>query len=149
MRVGSLELPARLTALISAGRWPRNQDEANRQNVEPLVSARAIQRFAPEERTIFLYPPPFHTIQAELASGTGLSREEQAVQDIDPQLTVPIGDFGLGSDTAIALDFRNNPQRPTVIRLQWRLPREPNRWLFVANSFDEFWDIAGVAIPEA
>ena len=145
MRVGSLTLPLALEALVMAGRWPRDREQANGQHMTPIIPANAVQKIAPEESGIFLYPPPFCTVQDELSSGKGLTAEQQAVQDIDPSLTVVIADFGLGSDTAVALDFRGDKDQPAVIRLQWRLPQQPNRWLPVARSFEEFWAVLNVA----
>jgi hypothetical protein len=91
---------------------------------------------------MYLYAPPFHTIQDELDDPRhALSPEENALQDIVPSRTVPIADFGLGSDTAVALDYRHSTTNPSIIRLEWRLPAAQNRWLWVAPSFGAFWSM--------
>ena len=59
--VGGLPLPPQLVAALDSGRWPPTADEARRQNICSLVPVERIRRLAPEETTIYLYPPPFHT----------------------------------------------------------------------------------------
>jgi hypothetical protein len=141
MHIGSLEIPIELVRLIDAGTWPGNESAAIIQNIKPFFSEIAVKAFAPEEFGIFLYPPPFHTVQHELDNSCGLTDEQYALSQIVPALTVPIGDFGAGSDTTVALDFRGGHQNPSVIRLVWNLPEQPNRWQHVAPSFVEFWNI--------
>jgi hypothetical protein len=141
MYVDALKIPVELVRLIDAGVWPGDDSAANMQNLKPLFTETAVKAFAPEEFGIFLYAPPFHTIQQEIDNSCGLTDEQYALADIDPSLTVPIGEFGVGSDTAIALDFRTTQQYPSVIRLVWNFPEQPNRWRLVAPSFVEFWNI--------
>ena len=126
---------------MDAGVWPADESAANMQNLKQFFTETAVKAFAPEEFRIFLYPPPFRTLQQERDTCCGLTDEQYALADIDPVLTVPIGDFGPGSDTAIALDFRSNHKEPSVIRLVWNLPEQPNRWKRIAPSFVEFWNI--------
>ena len=66
-----------------------------------------------------------------------------ALEQIAPELSVDIGFFGLGSDTAIVLDYRQGGSNPPVLRLKWCKP-EPNVWVRCADSFDEFADILGL-----
>jgi hypothetical protein len=66
-----------------------------------------------------------------------------ALEGISPELSIVIADFGLGSDSPILLDYRQDRSNPTVIRLQWRKP-QPNVWMRCANGFDEFADILGL-----
>jgi hypothetical protein len=136
---GELPLPKRLLSLIDSGLWPRTPDEERRQNVHLLVSQERIQLFAPEEDRIYFFRPPFRTI-AQRMNG----REEAfwskwgALGEISPELALDIGDFGLGADSAIVLDYRQ--ANPPVIRLKWRKP-ESNIWVRCADSFDEFADM--------
>ena len=60
-----------------------------------------------------------------------------ANHEIDPALTLIIGDFGLGSDAPIALDYRKDLNEPSIIRLQWNLEAD-NHWVEIAPSFAEF-----------
>ena len=142
MQVGELLIPEDLVSLIREGIWPREHEEAIRQNLESILNSDAVHKFAPDEERIFFYPPPFRMIRDEIVRGGGLTTTEMAVWDIDPELTVIIGDFGLGSDTAIALDYRGSRSEPKVIRMVWRLPQQPNKWVHVADSFCEFWALA-------
>jgi len=69
-----------------------------------------------------------------------------ALEEISPELCVDIGDFGLGSDSPILLDYRQDRSNPAVIRLQWRKP-QPNGCVRCADSFDEFADMLGLDSP--
>ena len=144
MFVNNLKIPAELVAQVDAGLWPRTTPDVQIQTIRPLVQPHVVKTFAPDESGIILYAPPFHTIQNELDERR-YTAEQLAVHDIAPDKTVLIADFGLGSDTAVALDFRLGTANPAVIRLQWRLPDQSNRWVKVANSFSEFWDMLHVA----
>jgi hypothetical protein len=53
-----LPIPDELTALIESGFWPRNNAEACRQNLHPLLLELLIHRFAPEEDKIFFTDIP-------------------------------------------------------------------------------------------
>jgi hypothetical protein len=64
-----------------------------------------------------------------------------ALAEIAPDLALNVGDFGIGADSAIVLDYRH--ENPAVIRLLWRKP-EPNVWVRCANNFDEFADLLGL-----
>lgn len=58
---------------------------------------------------------------------------------IIPNKTILFADFGRGSDTCFALDYRKNSTNPSVILLYWgKKPEEDNRWRKIANSFEEF-----------
>jgi len=144
VRVGSLEIPSELVALVESGVWPRTHKEAEWQNVSPIITPESVRAFAPEESQLFLYPPPFHTVADDLAKGKGLTAVQHAVWDIEPSLTVLIADFGLGSDAALTLDYRASTTHPQVLRLQWQWPSSANRWLRVAESFVEFWTMLTV-----
>ncbi|EDN66559.1 conserved hypothetical protein [Beggiatoa sp. PS] len=139
MQVEKFTIPPEITYAIKQGIWPRTHTEAIQQNIESLVSIEVIHGFAPDEDHLFLYPPPFVTLQSEIDSGGTLSPEELAVDQINPSAVIVIGDFGPGSDTAVALDYSTSDIQPIVIRQQWRLPHETNRWLKIASTFSAFW----------
>jgi len=63
-----------------------------------------------------------------------------ALEEISPELSVEIGDFGIGSDSPILLDYWQDRSKPTVIRLHWRKP-QPNVWVRCAGNVDEFADM--------
>jgi hypothetical protein len=144
--VGGLKLPKRMLALIESGAWPRESMDSMRMNTEPLVSVERIHRFAPEEHLLVLYPPPFFTIAEDLIGDTTKYWSRfGALNEIIPELIVPFGDFGMGSDTSLALDYRADRENPAVIRLLWREYEQPNTWVRCTDSFDEFADILGLA----
>jgi hypothetical protein len=134
----SLTIPKALTALIESGFWPRNDAEAMRQNLHCLVAKATIQLFAPEEEKIYFIQPPFCTVKqlAMTSEQRFWSDPRTAIQEINPALTLIIGDFGLGSDAPLALDYSRTPNNPRVIRLRWA--QEGNHWVEVAATFDQF-----------
>ena len=57
--------------------------------------------------------------------------------NLNPQQCVLIGAIGL--DHPLALDYRINSMNPCVVALQWgEIPVTDNRWLKIADSFDEY-----------
>jgi hypothetical protein len=80
-----------------------------------------------------------------------------ALDQISPELSVLIGDFGLGSDSPILLDYRRDVSAPAVIRLKLnpihgetitngrkKLLGWANVWLRCADTFDAFADLLGL-----
>ncbi len=133
----SLALPPLLNELIAAGRWPRTPAEARRQNLAPLVSVARIQALAPEESGLYLENPPFMTVRAVLADGSFWNEHTADLGHIDVDRTIIIGDFGMGSDAPIVLDYRLDAANPCVLRLKWSSGAE-NRWVVMAPDFATF-----------
>lgn len=136
--IGQLTLPNRLLQMIDNGLWPRTPEEARRHS---LVAEDRIKLFAPEQNRMYLFSPPFYTIAQRMNDNGNFWSKWGALQEIVPELALDIGDFGLGSDRSIVLDYRQGD--PSVIRLVWRKP-EPNTWALCANTFDEFADMLGL-----
>src|SRR5277367_3861472 len=130
-----LPLPKELTRLIERGLWPSDPNEARSQNLRPWIPSSSVRSFAPEESKVFLYPPPFCTVRVlmEASEHRFWADPRSAAQEINPDLTMIIGDFGLGSDAPIALDYRQQADEPRVIRLRWA--PEGNHWVEVAQTF--------------
>src|SRR5689334_14263885 len=101
----SLPLPNELMLLVTDGFWPDRQS-AQGQNLHPLIPKEIVREFAPDEETIFLYPPPFQTVAEARKTNKYWEHERNALKEIDPALALILGDFGLGSDAAIILDYR-------------------------------------------
>jgi hypothetical protein len=133
-----LPLPKELSVLIEEGFWPRDQESVRLQHLKPLVAESIVRQFAPEESQVFLYPPPFPLVRTllERCEKRFWSDPRSAIAEIDPDLTVLIGDFGLGSDAPLALDYRRFPAEPSLIRLRWA--KEGNHWVEVAATFATF-----------
>ena len=92
-------------------------------------------------------PPAFPTIAEEQRAGGAGDFWERfgALKQIVPEKALIIGDFGIGSDTAIILDFSRNLDNPPVLRLQWGpYPECCNNWVHVAQDFDEFAEMLGL-----
>ena len=150
----NLPIPARLRDLIEAGWWPNDRQAAMAQNLRPLVSRERVLSFAPEEDEIHLNRPPFETVE-QYMDGTPTILDGQPVKNdffqkfggldqIDPSAALLIGDFGIGSDAPIILDYHDNPNDPCVRRLRWSDRGTANEWAICAASFGEFADLLGL-----
>jgi hypothetical protein len=141
------DLPPGLTRLIAAGVWPSAVGPSmTAQQLHPIIPADRVRRFAAEESLICLQPPPFRTIaQVRGASGAGDFWERfGALEKIDPERALIIGDFGLGSDSPVILDFTRDAPNPPVLRLRWGPRGQGNEWVQGARDFDEFAGILGL-----
>jgi hypothetical protein len=119
----------------------------NQQQLRPIISTDRVRRFAAEETLICLQPPPFPTIAKVRAAGGAGDFWERfgALDQIDPERALIIGDFGLGSDSPIVLDYARNPSSPPVLRLRWGPRGQGNEWVQGASDFDEFAEMLGLA----
>lgn len=115
------------------------------QQFQPLVAPENVRRFADDESLICLQPPPFHTLAAERDGGRSGDFWEKfgALDQIVLELALVIGDFGLGSDSPVVLDYSRNPTNPPVLRLRWG-KAGCNEWVQGARDFDEFAKILGL-----
>ncbi|MBZ5715105.1 hypothetical protein [Nannocystis pusilla] len=136
-RMDGLPLPPLLQTLLDSGRWPRTASEALRQNSAPRASQERVRALAPEEDGLYLAPPPFATVRSLMARQPFWSDPEADPRGIDPDLALVLGDFGLGSDAPILLDYRLDARQPRVLRLRWSWS-EGNRWIVAAPDFAGF-----------
>jgi hypothetical protein len=135
-------VPQLLESLVACGRWPGTGEEARRQNLTSLVSLERVRSFAPEEERVFLHAPPFHTVAERVRRGEDFwNWATSRPEGLDQDQALVLGDFGLGSDAPIVLDFRTPP--PRVLRLRWAA-RCDNRWVEVAPSFERFVELLGI-----
>lgn len=146
--VGDLSLPQGLLKLIESGRWPRTHEEEVHQNILSLVSKERVRSFAPDQDRIYFVRPPFGTVAERISAGEGdFWSKYGAVEQISADSSIFIGDFGLGSDSPILLDYRKDRLNPSVIRLKWNHGEGlRNEWLVCANSFDVFLDLIGLSM---
>jgi hypothetical protein len=143
-----LPIPPLLSQLIAAGVWPSDGKAGWGQYERPLASRERVREFAPEESEIHLWLPPFHTIADELASASVVVVNEfwkrhGALDEISADKALILGDFGLGSDAPIILNYAVDAVDPPVFRLRW-LPNQPTTWVQGARNFDEFASILGL-----
>ncbi|MCG8353636.1 MAG: hypothetical protein MI924_38220 [Chloroflexales bacterium] len=101
-----IELPLLLNEMLAAGRWPKTPEEAEFQNRRPWVSTENIRRLAPDETLIYFFPPPFFTVRERSRENDFWNWPQTDPNGIDFDLAIDIGDFGLGSDAPILLDYR-------------------------------------------
>jgi hypothetical protein len=124
------------------------------QQLKPTIPEERVRQFAAEESLICLQPPPFPTIAQEHREWVASQERRRggswdfwerfgALDQIDPDRALIIGDFGLGSDSPVILDFARNPTNPPVLRLRWG-PDQRNDWVKGARDFDEFVEILGL-----
>jgi hypothetical protein len=140
-----LQLPPLLVDLVAAGRWPSNPDEERAQNLRSLVPTERIQKFAPEYDRIYLLAPPLHTIRERVNNGDDFWNSPQAApSEIDFDLVLDVGDFGLGSDAPILLDYTTSASNPRVIRLVWSSSKTKNHWQVVTLDFSAFVKLLGI-----
>jgi hypothetical protein len=139
-----LAIPRLLERMLSSGRWPRNKADAGAQNIKPLVAPELVRRLAAEENTIYLLPPPFPTIRERCREGPFWTSPDAGPDGIDFDLALDIGDFGLGSDAPILLDYRQDINNPRVIRLRWSSDGGANRWVVMAPDFASFVEVLGL-----
>jgi len=143
-----LPLPPLLSQLIAADVWPTDGKAVWGQYERPLASPERVRQFAPEEKEIHLFVPPFHPIADEVASASVVVVNEfwkrfGARDEIVAEKALILGDFGLGSDAPIILNYAVDAVEPPVFRLRW-LPNQPTKWVQGARSFDEFASILGL-----
>ena len=137
----TLEIPSLLHELIDAGRWPRNDTEANAQNLKSLAKPEDIQNLVSDESLLFLLPPPFKTVRVKSKHNDFWLNPQADPEGIDFDLAIDIGGFGLGSDSPILLDYRDSVDQPKLVKLHWTPYAKDNRWVHLAKSFDEFVSI--------
>ena len=95
------------------------------------------------ERQLFLYPPPFSTVNVCNGDDESWFWQEWAPPLADPTLCLVIGDFGAGSDAPILLDYSGPDPEPRVIRLQYG-DNDQRRWVLMAPDFDTFVSVLGL-----
>jgi hypothetical protein len=142
-----LRIPDLLERLIAEGRWPRS-NVVQKQDSQPLVGTDRVKELAPEERAIYLHAPPFRPLSGRTRDGKWdfYSDPMSAFWEIDLDLAFEIGDFGIGSDAPILLDYRENLEEPRVIRLRWSddCPPINNHWVVAAPDFATFVRVLGL-----
>ncbi len=146
MQVGKLMLPSELVWLIESGWWP-TQANAKYQNGAGLVAPEQVQRVSREDRRIYFLPPPFQRVAEAMDRHPSFWLSPAvALRQIDPYRAIDIGDFGIGSDSPILLDFRQDMAQPAVLYLHYDAHRT-TRWLKCADSFLEFMQRLQLPLP--
>lgn len=134
----ALQLPPTLIDLIASDRWPRVS-----LNFKAAIDPVRVRSLFPEEDDIYFHAPPFRTPARMIRGGHDFwTWPFAAPSELDAERALPIGDFGLGSDSPIVLDYQNDARAPCVrylrIRVNAATRTTDNHWITVAPSFDEF-----------
>jgi hypothetical protein len=135
-----LPLPNRLSQLIANRIWPSSEGPSmTAQQLRPLVTPELVRRFAEDESLICFQPPPFPTIEDLRSAGKASDFWERfgSLTQIVPAQAIVIGDFGLGSDSPIVLDYARDRVNPPVLRLRWKQDQQ-TEWVEGAHDFDAF-----------
>jgi hypothetical protein len=102
-----------------------------------------VRQLAADETRICLFSAPLHTVAEFVAGGhTYWNDPDMAPDGIDFALSIVIGDFGIGSDSPIILDYRDSP--PRVLRLQWATCGKNNHWVVMCRDFASFVTALGL-----
>jgi uncharacterized protein (TIGR02996 family) len=135
-RVNALLLPRDLVDLLADGRWGSVSE------MDLVKSPWGIGLHMYSHQTM---GPETVNIYCGL-QGVGTPDPEHAPGNIEPRLTVLIGDEGMGSDAPFALDYRVSFAQPRVLVYRWQYALRDaagNRWVEVAPDFPAFWDRLG------
>lgn len=134
MLVHGLRLPDALVAADEQGRWQTPKDR------------NAWRALFPDDQIVqpMLYPTSVMSGESAWLAGAGapyhgVTGEGQTPGDIDPSRTILIAD--LGPDRLVALDYRESPDRPSVIALT---DSEQSGWVRVCDDIEMFMQAIGL-----
>lgn len=136
--------PPLIARLVAEGRWPADEAQARAQYLQSRAPAERIKLLAAEESWLDLNRPPFRTVRDYAAKNPFWTWPTSDPSGIDFDLAVVIGDFGLGSDAPIVLDYRSSAVAPRVLRLRWTRPTTDNRWVEMAPDLETFVEVLGL-----
>lgn len=147
--------PPLLQRLVASGRWPGSPAADGHKHADEVVPVERIAALAPGEESLTLYWPPLETVASNIIEfeengWPPFWDEHGALDELDPDRALILGDFGLGSDAPILLDYRAGLE-PRVIKLEWGPAegdgppfRSPTSWVTIADSFVEFVERLGL-----
>ncbi len=154
LTINGYKLPKSMANLIKSGAWkkPRNKKKLSELVIRKCPFAneiKGLKKLIPDFTLYSLgvmqneseYLDDWHHPKWENDGVMFLGRKDENIYpgNIETDKVILFADFGLGSDMPFGLDYRENPENPTVILLYWGdKPIEDNRWKKIANSFDEF-----------
>lgn len=139
MKKSELKIPNAILTLAEKGIWPNEQLSSYQEGCNFIEDEVLVQKIAPDEKYIFFHTlSGFRTMADEIMFDEELWHEIGALNQIDVNKCLVIGDFGLGSDTPIILDYSENYEHPTVKRLVWKSDVTKNYWEVIAKDMEEF-----------
>lgn len=132
--------------MIEAGTWPGTRAAVMAQSEFPIVPNDVVSAVIPGEERIYFFSPPFLTAQQASEGGEEypIGPDDTSIPDLG-QLLV-IGDFGLGSESSLLLDYSQPDSKPRVARLvSFAVPDGyDNQYSILAESFAEFCQLVGL-----
>ncbi len=136
-----LKIPDKLTYLIAHRHWPTADAHFMGQDIKFIIPEELVQAVFPGERRFCFAKPPFSLVSQMKSEHAcfwdqDIARPDQIVRD----LSLVIGDFEIGSDSAVILDYSETPDNPCVKWLRWGRTEPRNEWVTACQSFDEFAD---------
>jgi hypothetical protein len=140
--MNDFRIPKEIIELINKGIWPSNKSEVEKQDISPITSEELVKLIATDESYIYFYTlNSFITMREEISGNEDFWTEVGALDEIDIDKCLIIGDFGIGSDSPIVLDYSEDAIKPVVKRLVWESELVLNHWGIIAKDFKEFIDI--------
>ena len=138
--INGLPLPSVLLTLMNAGRWKRPDDLAEWNRVFPVCgSDSSLYKLETMQRVNKDW------LDEQNPLWFGVPDALKAPGDIDPRLSVLIGDLGTGYDQPIALDYRASIENPRVLTLEWsEVADKINLWSEIAPHVTAFAEWIGL-----
>jgi hypothetical protein len=145
--INGLPLPRDLLALIEAGRWRCPADLSRVDRLFPdrgELKLYTLDYMPFENHHWLLHSEDRHWLDRYGPMFLGSPDPVKAPGDIDPKLSVLIGDLGIGYDQPIALDYRTSREDPPVLTLEWSDSPRDNQWVKLAIDIREFAELVGL-----
>ncbi len=102
MKKSELKIPNAILTLAEKGIWPNEQLSSYQEGCNFIEDEVLVQKIAPDEKYIFFHTlSGFRTMADEIMFDEELWHEIGALNHIDVNKCLVIGDFGLGSDSPI------------------------------------------------
>lgn len=154
MKINGNLLPERILQLIDTDKWIEPIDKSNLLNLiikkspfnddesllRRMVKSFTLYNLELMERESIAFGNWAETGEEIVFHGKNDSKTEPG--EINPKKLILFADFGLGEDTPFGLDYQNNELIPKVVLLYYgKNPFKENRWIEIANSFEEFENI--------
>ena len=125
----TFKLPTELEDLIADGHWPTEGRHVKSQNSEAIIPRELVRQVFPDESLFCFCLPPFPALSE--IQGEEVWRSETARPDqLNHSTALVLGDFELGSDSAVILDYEADALDPPV------------KWLRYEGYSHTYWDTA-------
>lgn len=134
-KTGDYILPRKLVDLIENKIWPSGTDY----NLQPKMPVERVRSLCTGDDSIFLYAPPLKFVSEDETNRNWAGYNADSI--IEPSSLLLIGDFGMGSDSPIAIRYLSD-QPGQIYYLEWT-ERKVN-WKLLSSSFEEFCNVLGI-----